>query len=84
MCKHPTEAPFKGVHPLCTSQIEDEKVRNFRKILAAYQHALKPRLLVLVGLAALSWVGTHSVAVSPEGIEQPLLDPLHQVGAFLQ
>ncbi|KAF5837044.1 hypothetical protein DUNSADRAFT_4924 [Dunaliella salina] len=63
--------------------VENEYERKFKKLLAAYWHALKPRLLVPVALAALGWAGHQAVSVSPEGMEEPLLDSFHQACLLL-
>lgn len=54
-------------------QIEQPLVRNAAKLAAAYSHALRPRLLVLVGLASIT--GALNQLPDP----QLHVDLLHQV-----
>jgi len=76
---------FKSVEQTCDArvschgQVDNPVERNVKMLLAAYYYALKPRLVVPIALAAATWAGTQAVAVTPEGVELPLLDSLHQV-----
>lgn len=63
--------------------VENDFERKFKMLLAAYWYALNPRLLVPVALAALGWAGHQAVSVSPEGVEEPLLDSFHQACLLL-
>jgi len=60
--------------------IENPLVRAFAKFIAAYSHALKPRLLVLVGLGAI----TAAINQFPEsGVQVDLLHQSCLLGGFL-